>query len=177
MVIHRVIEAVKKGVFGGFGGFLDSLIGEGRRLSGKLSKDVIHAAIIGLADADADSFERFAFEVRDDALHPVMAAARTTWTETDFALGNIHVVVDDDEVFQGDVIVVHQGTDEVARKVHEGLGLGEDDGLGEHRMLADGKDAFELLVVEVAIENLAEAIDDAIPHVVAGQFVFLARIS
>ena len=132
VLVHRELAAVR-------GDAERSLAGE--RLAGgdgglvlgvdpaEHARDEVAAGDMPLADADADAGEGLRAEVLRDGLQPVVPAGGAGGAHADAAGREVHLVEDDHEIRDGDLVEAQDRGERLAAQVHERLRLHEQHGL------------------------------------------------
>ncbi len=92
----------------------------------------------GFANSDADAREFVGAQQFDDRGHALMSGGATAGSDADDAEGEVHFIVDDGQIGGSRTEAGEEVADRVAAVVHEGAGLGENDGPTFDFALAEG---------------------------------------
>ena len=104
-----------------------------------------------------------------------MGARAAAGTKAQLALGQIHVVIDHDQLVVLGLVPVAQLHHALAGEVHKGLGLAERHPLAANDSLAHRRLAAQALDGDVIL--LGQHLGHVEAHIVAGVLVFPARIA
>ena len=160
----------------GFDGFVDGLVDD--RFFGRfpLPEDEVNLATFGevVADAETETAEGVGAKFFDDVGEAVMTAVGSLFAEADSAQGKGDVVVDDEEVFDGDFFLAQPILHGFAAKVHIGGWFDDKEGPAP---VFHFRGLGETTRGERGFEVFCQAVGDPEACVVTGVFIFRADVS
>jgi len=167
-MLQQVIDQIGHGLAGG----------KGVAVHG--GQDKVHHLLavlfVGLADAHLHPGELVVFQQVDDVAHTVVGAGGAVFADADAAGGQVGIVKNHDEALGGHRKGLHHVPDGLARQVHIGLGLHQQDRLA--RNAAHAVDRLALGFGEPAQTGLfGQQVQGDKAHVVAGHLILAAGVA
>ena len=176
-MVHGAVDALGEERVQGSGDSFHNLIDEGSFCLGERLKDVSHPVVgrFGFADADADAGELVCAQEFNDGSHALMSRSAAARTEADDAKGQVHFVIDDNQVRGLGVEAIKQISGGVTAVVHEGARLGKHHGSSFELPLTQGH--VLSAVGEGDVPAFGEPVDAVEADVVPGVSITSAGIA
>ena len=102
VVVHRIGEALEQGIAYRFSGLFDSLIDVGLIVARRFAENPIGSGMGRLPNADPDAREGIAVEIINDRFHSVMGTAASAGAQTKLPGSQSHVIVNHNQIRNGD---------------------------------------------------------------------------
>lgn len=126
-------------------------------------------------DANSDSRKILTAQAGNDGIHTLVSARAASLPKTNLAQGQVDVVMDDEEVVEGNLEFLHQQMHGLAARVHKGSRFGDDDFVAIY--VASTHSGPTLLSVDMDALESSEAADAAKADIVACSSISLSGIA
>ncbi len=176
-LIHGFVQAVSDEGQCGIDSALQNFREEFHVVFGEVLQDVILCVHVawGTANTETQAWEVFCAKLFYCGRHAALSAWPASRADADSAEGQVKIIVSDEQVFKGNLVEVQQSLHGLAREIHKGLWLGEDD----LPLFVKSRDhnGFGLQLHSTRIQADGDVVNEHEADIVAGVFVFAARVA